>query len=339
MCSSSVRIGPSLLLVLGLVGVHSAAAQPVGMFSWQLQPYCNRVTFAVTQNGDVFTVDGVDDQCGVAPPAAASGVASLNPNGTVSIGFSVVTTVSPSWLAIPAALHVDATIDLATLSGTWIDSRPGTGTFAFNASAAGDPRPSPQEGIGSAGAYLGTAPLGGSAFFGRAHRGTSAAPEAVQSGDTLVRFGSGGFTGQAAGFNWPTGLMRMVATEDWSASANGTRIHLSTTANGTTNRLIRVTVDQNGSVGIGTASPADLLDVDGNIRVGTSGTNGCLRNNNGGTIIGTCASDERFKRDVTAYANMLDRVTALQPVQFSWRADAFPDRGFGSDREDRKSVV
>ena len=41
-----------------------------------------------------------------------------------------------------------------------------------------------------------------------------------------------------------------------------------------------------GNVGIGTSAPADKLDVDGDIRVGTSGTNGCLKNNNGGVITG-----------------------------------------------------
>ena len=30
---------------------------------------------------------------------------------------------------------------------------------------------------------------------------------------------------------------------------------------------------------------------------------------------------------------MLDRVASLRPVEFSWRADAFPGRGFGPDRE------
>jgi hypothetical protein len=68
--------------------------------------------------------------------------------------------------------------------------------------------------------------------------------------------------------------------------------------------------------------------------VGTSGTNGCLKNDNGGTIIGTCASDERFKRDVIAYSNILARVAALRPVSFAWRTGGFPDRHFGPDRDD-----
>ena len=39
-------------------------AQPLGSFSWQLQPFCNNLTVNVTQQGSLFTIDGVDDQCG-----------------------------------------------------------------------------------------------------------------------------------------------------------------------------------------------------------------------------------------------------------------------------------
>lgn len=331
MQSSSVSLTTTLLVLLGFVAVGTAAAQPVGTFTWQLQPYCNRVTFAVTQSGGVYTLDGFDDRCGVGNPAAATGVAALNPNGSVSLGLTIVDRDTSHWPGVPATVHVDATIDLSSLNGAWIDSTLRTGTLAFNASTGGDPRPSPLLAPGLAAGYIGTAPSGGGAFFGRGHRGPATAPESVESGDQLARFGGGGFHGQQ--FNWPTGLIRMVASEDWSPTANGTRIQFSTTPNGSTAAATRVTVDQDGFVGIGTTTPADPLDVNGDIRVGTSGTNGCVRNNNGGTLVGVCASDARFKRDVVAYSDVLERVTALRPVQFSWRADAFPGRGFGAARE------
>ena len=53
-----------------------ASAQPLGSYRWQLQPYCNVVSLAVTQNGGIYTLDGTDDQCGSAP-AAATGEAFL----------------------------------------------------------------------------------------------------------------------------------------------------------------------------------------------------------------------------------------------------------------------
>lgn len=84
-----------------------------------------------------------------------------------------------------------------------------------------------------------------------------------------------------------------------------------------------------GSVGIGTSSPGDKLDVDGDIRVGTSGTNGCLKNNNGGTITGTCSSDLRFKQQIVPFSDMLNKVARLRPVSYFWRPSEFPEKGFG----------
>src|SRR5262249_50413764 len=91
--------------------------------------------------------------------------------------------------------------------------------------------------------------------------------------------------------------------------------------------------DSGGNVSIGTTSTTDKLYVFGDIRVGTSGTNGCLKNNNGGTIIGTCSSDARFKRDITPFANLLSRLVQLRPVYFYWRTGEFPDRHFGQAHE------
>jgi hypothetical protein len=48
--------------------------------------------------------------------------------------------------------------------------------------------------------------------------------------------------------------------------------------------------------------------------------------------VGTCSSDERFKRDITPFGPALDRVAALRPVHYYWRAEAFPARHFGSSQ-------
>lgn len=55
----------------------AAAAQTLGPFTWQQQPYCNRLTFTVTVTGQVFTLDGFDDGCGAAVHSTATGVASI----------------------------------------------------------------------------------------------------------------------------------------------------------------------------------------------------------------------------------------------------------------------
>src|SRR5262249_32799373 len=91
--------------------------------------------------------------------------------------------------------------------------------------------------------------------------------------------------------------------------------------------------DSGGTVSIGTTSTNDKLFVFGDIRVGTSGTNGCLKNNNGGTLVCTCSSDARFKRDILPFTNLLARLTRLRPVYFYWRSDEFPNRHFGQARE------
>jgi Chaperone of endosialidase len=91
-----------------------------------------------------------------------------------------------------------------------------------------------------------------------------------------------------------------------------------------------------GNIGIGVfnAFPtlSDKLQVFGDIRVGTSGTNGCIKDFGGNLIAGTCSSDRRFKRDITPFDRVLDRLTALQPVHYFWRASEFPDRQFGQRR-------
>jgi hypothetical protein len=125
------------LLVLTLY-TAPAAAQTLGTFRWQLQPYCNVVTLTVTLNGGVYTLDGFDDQCGAGRRASVAGTAFLNPDGSIGIGLAIVT--APSG----APLHVDVALNLATIGGAWRDSTGATGTFVFNpASTSGTPRPAP----------------------------------------------------------------------------------------------------------------------------------------------------------------------------------------------------
>ena len=86
-----------------------------------------------------------------------------------------------------------------------------------------------------------------------------------------------------------------------------------------------------GSVAIGTLtpSPADRLDVRGDIRVGT-GSTGCVKDADATIIAGTCSSDRRLKQHVVPFSRALDAVGLLQPVHFSWRAGEFPERHFGT---------
>jgi hypothetical protein len=91
-------------------------------------------------------------------------------------------------------------------------------------------------------------------------------------------------------------------------------------------------VDSARNIGIGTTTPADRLQVFGDIRVGTAGSNGCINDFSGSAIAGVCSSDARLKKDVTPFAPSLASLTALRPVTYSWRADEFPHRRFGNGR-------
>lgn len=118
----------------------AAAAQPIGTFRWQQQPYCNVLTLNVVQIGSVYQLDGVDDQCGATSRASVVGLAFLNPDGTIGIGLTIVTTPG----ATP--LHLDATLNWPSVNGTWRDSAGATGPFVFTPGApvAGSARPVPR---------------------------------------------------------------------------------------------------------------------------------------------------------------------------------------------------
>ncbi len=120
-----------------LAATGDAGAQSLGVFRWQLQPFCNVVTVTVTQSGAVYTLDGYDDQCGASQRAPLVGLATPNPDGSVGLGLHIVT--------VPGgrAVSVDARISLSSLGGRWTDSAGNSGTAVFNGAAAGQPRPAP----------------------------------------------------------------------------------------------------------------------------------------------------------------------------------------------------
>jgi len=172
-------------------------------------------------------------------------------------------------------------------------------------------------------------------FITEVARGTPAAPAAVQVGDSLGIFAGSGYG--TTGFGEFTAGMNVVAAENWTDAARGTILAFFTTQLGADEGDgASMAIMPDGKVGIGTFTEiptiADKLQVFGDIRVGTTGTNGCLKGFGGSPIAGTCSSDRRFKKDITAFDHVLDHFTALQPVHYSWRASEFPDRHFGDSR-------
>jgi hypothetical protein len=133
----------AVAVCLGVALAAAAEAQTIGTFQWQLQPYCNIVTLTVTQNGPVYEMEGTDDQCGASQAASAVGTAFLNPDGSIGFGLNIVT--APGG----APVHVEASIGLSTLGGTWHDSLGATGPFVFTSGpgVGGNPRPAPSSAI------------------------------------------------------------------------------------------------------------------------------------------------------------------------------------------------
>lgn len=127
----------TLGLLIALIGPVIAAAQPLGTFRWRTEPFCNVLNLTVTRNGAAFTLDGFDEQCGGNPRLPVHGTAVPQPNGTITLGISVVTAPGS-----PVPVNLEAVISLATVSGTWRDSAGSSGAFTFNpAGTSGGPRP------------------------------------------------------------------------------------------------------------------------------------------------------------------------------------------------------
>jgi hypothetical protein len=80
-----------------------------------------------------------------------------------------------------------------------------------------------------------------------------------------------------------------------------------------------------GNVGINTASPADTLHVNGNVRLQSV-------NDLSGTCILNCPSDARLKKNIESVGPVLERLAKLEPVRFDWRTEEYPELHLGSAR-------
>ena len=180
----------------------------------------------------------------------------------------------------------------------------------------------------------------GSGFFARAARGNPTTPVAVLRGDLLGVFGAIGYDGGSFP-STPNADIGLIAAEDWAPGAHGTAIVFNTTEIGeAVETLFSMSILPNGNVGIGTPraplsglpTATDRLQVFGDVRVGTTDTNGCVKDFSGAGLVGTCSSDRRLKKDITPFGSVLNQLITLQPVHYYWRASEFPDRHFGDSQ-------
>ena len=81
-------------------------------------------------------------------------------------------------------------------------------------------------------------------------------------------------------------------------------------------------VKSDGDTGIGTSTPQKELQVIGDIRVGTTGTNGCIEGFGGAALAGTCSSDENLKTNIQDIGNVLNKFKDLRVINFNWNTVA-----------------
>ena len=97
-------------------------------------------------------------------------------------------------------------------------------------------------------------------FQGARSRGTDASPTAVQDGDYLFSLLGAGWDG--AGYDTDAEI-DIMATQTHNATSHGASIRFQTTPNDSATQAIRMLIDQDGDVGIGTDSPDAKLDIFG----------------------------------------------------------------------------
>ena len=203
-------------------------AQSLGTFTWQLQPFCNKLVVTVTQNGAIYTLDGYDDQCGALQRAPMVGLGTPNPDGSIGFGLHIVT--------VPGgrAVQVDARISIATIGGPWADSAGNSGTLVLNGAAAGAARPAPTV----SGSVIAVGSVPATAIANGAITTTQIANNTVTSANTSNEPGvnssfvnaTAAVTGATASYaNVPMrvpadGYVKIEVTGQWNNSAAGSDV-------------------------------------------------------------------------------------------------------------------
>lgn len=192
-----------------------------------------------------------------ASPLASALFAVQNSAGTINyLGVSAGGIYTAGALQVDGDATIDGNlfVDTNTLVVDSTNDRVGIGTATpeFKLHAVSD---------GSATYFTGESysASGGTIFQGRAAGGTLASPTALTSGNLIAQLGARGYDG--TGFTGTRAAITLNAESNWSGTDNGTGIHFFTTTNGTTALLERMTLTDDGKLGIGATAPQSKLHV------------------------------------------------------------------------------
>ena len=123
-------VAPSLAALALLAWAGSSEAQT---YRFNIQPYCDVVVLTLVPTGspNVLSVVGYDDNCGDLPYSPIHGTAVMNPNGTVTIGYTTVWPYSV-YQNTDVASQVSVEIPPRSNVGSWTDDDGNSGTFEFD---------------------------------------------------------------------------------------------------------------------------------------------------------------------------------------------------------------
>lgn len=126
-------------------------------------------------------------------------------------------------------------------------------------------------------------------FFGASYRGLDIQnPEYVRQNDVLNSFISRDFKSQTESIATSSGYggadIIIKASENYTSTNKGTKIEFNSTKNGETTQMVRMTIENNGNVAVGSIIPDEKLHIDGALKISSVYTTTILTNNSNSPV-------------------------------------------------------
>jgi hypothetical protein len=111
----------------------NAGLSEAKVFRFQLQPFCDKVTFAVVPSSadSLIGIVGYGDNCGASPRAPIHGTLVVNPDNSITIGYTTSLPFSV-YQASDVAIQTNVEWPAGAKAGVWTNDRGQSGTFVFD---------------------------------------------------------------------------------------------------------------------------------------------------------------------------------------------------------------